>query len=167
MNKYRTLSKLSFIIFSTLFVPAVLINDNNVYANLAESNENQTTIESSAAADNTANSKPMIFVEASCMVGSPIIPGDFTGTGFTPNTTVIVEANQNNSTIGQSTEPVTILLSKATDQAGNITGKFNLNTQIQQPSSFEDYFLHIYSLDDLDEEPVVLNEHAIASLDIC
>ena len=163
MDKYRTISV---IIFSTLFVPAILINDNNIYANSGESNENQTTIQSSTLGNNI-NTKPMIFVEASCMVGSAIIPGEFTGTGFTPNTPVVIEANKNNSTIGQSTEPVTILLNKSTDQGGNITGKFTLNTQIQQPNSSDDYFLHIYSSDDFDEEPVVLNEHALASFDIC
>src|SRR5215213_4483212 len=135
MDKYITIMKLSVIIFSTLFILDILINDNNIFANSTQSNKNQTNVEASTL-DNNTNSKPRIFVEANCVVASPIIPGEFTGTGFTPNTTVIVEANKNNLTLGPPTEPVTILLKKSTDQGGNITGEFNLNTQIQQPNSY-------------------------------
>jgi hypothetical protein len=158
MVKYRTILKLSVILFSTLFVLTILINDNNIYANSAESNENQPNIESSTVGNN-ANSKPLVFVEASCMVGSAIIPGEFTGTGFPPNKIVIVESNKNNLTGGSPTEPVTILFNKLTDHSGNITGEFNLNTLIQ-PNTYRDYFLHIYSLDNPDEA-------ASASLDLC
>ncbi len=158
MDKYITL-KLSVIVFLTLFVPSILISDDNLYASLTESNKNQTNTES-AAVDQATNSKPVIFVRAFCMVASTVIPGEFTGTGFTPNTNVVVDANKNNFTIGSPTEPVTMLFNKSTDLGGNITGEFDLNTQIQQPNTYRDYFLHIYSLDNPDEE-------ASASLDLC
>ena len=159
MDKYIELLKLSVIVFLTLCVPSTFINHNNIYATSTESNKNQTNTESSAV-DNATNSKPVIFVRAFCMVASTIIPGEFTGTGFTPNTNVIVDANKNNFTIGSPTEPVTILFNKSTDPGGNVTGEFNLNTQIQQPNTYRDYFLHVYSLDNPDEE-------ASASLDLC
>ena len=159
MDKYIHPLKLSFIVFSTLFVLSTLINNNNIYPTSTESNKNQTNAESSAV-DQATNSKPMIFVRAFCMVASTIIPGELTGTGFTPNTNVIVEANKNNLTIGPPTEPVTMLFIKSTDSGGNVTGEFNLNTQIQQPNTYKDYFLHVYSLDNPDEE-------ASASLDLC
>ncbi len=117
MDKYIDLLKLSVIVFSSLFVLGTIINDNNIYATSTESNKNQTNTES-AVVHQTTNSKPMISVSASCAVASTIIPGEFIGTGFTPSTNVLVEANKNNSTIGSPTEPVTILFNKSTDQEG-------------------------------------------------
>lgn len=158
MDKYINLLKLSIIVLS-LFVLCTIINNNIIYATSTESNKNQTNTESRAVYQST-NSKPMISVSASCAVASTTIPGEFIGTGFTPNTNVLVEANKNNSTIGSPTEPVTILFNKSADKGGNVTGEFNLNTQIQEPNTYSDYFLHIYSLDNPDEE-------TSASLGIC
>jgi hypothetical protein len=142
MDKYIDLLKLSVTLLS-LFVLGTIINNNNIYATSTESNKNQTNTESTAVHQST-NSKPMISVSAFCAVASTVIPGEFIGTGFTPNTNVIVEANFN----------------KSTNQGGNVTGEFNLNTQIQEPNTYSDYFLHIYSLDNPDEE-------TSASLNIC
>ena len=164
MNGYSNLSKLStggFLIL--LFVVNILTINNELYAETtaAESNKNLTNTETSIVQQQqTENSKPMVFVKAFCQAAQTDVPGEFTAAGFTPNSDILVEANQNNSTGKLSSEPVTVLLSKSTDSVGNVTGEFVLNTHIQQPTSYRDYFLHIYSVNNPQES-------ASASLNLC
>lgn len=164
MDRYSNFLKLSTSVFLiVLFVMNTLTINNELYAETTavESNKNLTNTEASIVQQQqTENSKPMIFVNAFCQAAQTDIPGDFTATGFTPNSDVIVETNQNNSTGKLSTEPVTVLLSKSTDSVGNLTGTFVLNTNIQQPVSYSDYFLHIYSVNNPQES-------ASASLNLC
>ena len=165
MDRYSNLLKLSISVFLMLLfvVNTIIINNELLYAETTtvESNKNQTNTEASIVQQQqTENSKPTIFVNAFCQAAQPDIPGDFTATGFTPNSDVIVETNQNNSTEALPSEPVTVLLPKSTDSVGNVTGKFVLHTQIQQPTSYSGYFLHIYSVNNPQES-------ASASLNLC
>lgn len=164
MDRYSNFLKLSTSVFLiVLFVVNTLTINNELYADttVVESNKNLTNTEAPIVQQQqTENSKPMIFVNAFCQAAQIDIPGDFTATAFTPNSDVIIETNQNNSTGKLSTEPVTVLLSKSTDSVGNITGEFVLNTNIQQPTSYRDYFLHIYSVNNPQES-------ASASLNLC
>jgi hypothetical protein len=166
MNRYSNLLKLSTSVFLILlFVVNILTINNELYAETtaAESNKNLTNTEASIVQQQqqqTENSKPMIFVKAFCQAAQTDVPGEFIAAGFTPNSDILVEANQNNSTGKLSSEPVTVLLSKSTDSVGNVTGEFVLNTHIQQPTSYRDYFLHIYSVNNPQES-------ASASLNLC
>ncbi len=111
------------VLFGTTFVTSVSIINERVFAS------------------------PMLSVEADCEVAQTDIPGEFNASGFKANTSVAIDANKNNNSLGMyPTEPVTILNTKNTDSIGSVNGSFILNSGVG-PGEYSEYFLHVIQID--------------------
>ncbi len=106
-----------------------------------------TFITSISIFDERVFAEPMLFVKADCRVAQTDIPGEFNASGFEANTSVTIDANKNNNSLGMyPTEPVTVFNTKDTDSMGNVNGSFVLNSRIG-PREYSEYFLHVIQID--------------------
>lgn len=87
----------------------------------------------------------MVFVKASCQEATTEVGGEFNATGFTPNVSVIVKIDKNNSTSTNPTESFSLIFGKPTDSDGNLIGELIWHTQIQEPETAGVDYLHISS----------------------
>ena len=143
MIKYITLNKLILIILISISLLFYLTNINELYAQTMQSNKNQTNTEASIE-DQTSTSKPEVSLWIPCMAAQGYLPGEFSATGFTPNSEVVLEINKNNLINIPPSIPITLVVKANAN--GTITGNFVLDRQIN-----EDYFLHLYSFGDSPE----------------
>ena len=157
MEKFKNRS-ISILFLLSMFVLSILVIDYVSFEATAGSNKTGTST-SVPSADKIEKPRPAVLIRATCQVAQADIPGEFVGTGFMPNVTVTVKVDRNNNTEAAPSEPVTLLLSKTTDSAGNVSGEFTLNTQLRDRSDYRNYFVHVYSTQN--------NQEATASLNVC